>query len=320
MTRTQRLSIPLVLLRIRCQRIAAGSIVAPAVLACSLIFASASSAAQVPVATPAPDAKASAASAVSPYLRPLNALIAVRDAVAAEKPLTPMEDRVLDRVFRRREAAGQATAVWFMRSAVIRERLVNGAILGGFYNPLSDTWLLARFDYVNGSWRLSDAFLAESPEALPHPWFIGGHEALKELTQSYGLAQRGFADPKAPFSPISADTVQARAAPWLKSLDEWHGDKSAVKTAAKVAAAIANGKVKNLGLSDKAGRQLLDQLPASARSSLEVEGIATRKDGATLLMVSPNAPSVLVVVKVNSKGGLLGVAAVDLAKAKGVGA
>jgi hypothetical protein len=266
------------------------------------------------------ETKSQAAPTPAGNLRPMMALIAVRDAVAAEKPLTPMEDRVLDRVFRRHEAAGQATAVWFMRSAVIRERLVNGASLGGFYNPLSDTWLLARFDYVNGAWRLSDAFLAESPEALPHPWFIGGHEALKELDQSYGLAQRGFADPKAPFSPISADTVQARAAPWLKSMDEWRKDKAAVKTAAKVAASIANGKVKNLGLTDKAGEQLLNQLPASARSSLEVEGVATRKDGASLFMVSPNAPSVLVLVKVNSKGSLLGVAARDLAKKTGVGA
>jgi len=269
-------------------------------LACGELFAQAAS-------TPA-----KAATAESANLQPL---IAVRDAVAAEKPLTPMEDRVLDRVFRRREAAGEATAAWFMRSAVMRMHALNGAILGGFYNPISDTWLLTRFDLVDGAWRISDAFLAESPGALPQPWFVVGHQALKEMTESYGLALHGFADRQAVFTPIDSGTVQARVAPWLKSLDEWRGHKAAVKTAAQVTAAIANGKPKSLGLTDRASQQLMGHLPASARSNLAVEGVAWRKDGATLFMVSPNASSVLLLVQLDPNGGLLGIAVVDLDEA-----
>lgn len=321
MTRTSRLPIPHVLLRTRSRTIAAYCLVAAAMFAGSLAFASESGAAPaqepIPATNLTPDGKASAAPPESSYLQPL---IAVRDAVAAEKPLTPMEDRVLDRVFRRSDAVGQATAAWFMRSAVVQMRPVDGAILGGFYNPICDNWLLARFDYVNGAWRLSEAFLAESPGASPNPWFVAGHEAMKEMVKNYGLAQRGFADRKAAFLPIDADTVLARSAPWLKSLDDWRGQKDAVKTAARVTAAIAKGKTRNLGLTDKTGLQLMDQLPASSRSGFAVQGVAARKDGATLFMVSPLAPSVLVLVNLAPDGGLRGVSVVDLAKETGVGA
>jgi len=321
MTRTQRLPIPHPLLRPGSRTIASYCLVAAAMLAGSLAFASESGAAPVVESVPAtklsPDGKATAA---PPEGSNLQQLIAVRDAVAAEKSLTPMEDRVLNRVFRRGDAAGQAAATWFMRSAVVRMRPANGAILGGFYNPFSDTWLLARFDFVNGAWRISDAFLAESPGASPHPWFVAGHEAVKELVKSYGLAQRGFTDRRAAFLPIDADTVLARSAPWLKSLDDWHLQKKSVKAAARVSAAIANGKTKNLGLTEKAGKQLMGELPASARSSLAVEGVASRKDGATLFMVSPNAPSVLVLVQLDRGGSLRGVSVVDLTKETGVGA
>jgi hypothetical protein len=264
-----------------------------------------------------PDGKASAAPAESSDLQPL---IAVRDAVAAEKSLTPMEDRVLDRVFYRGDAAGRATAAWFMRSAVVRVRLVHGAILGGFYNSFSDTWLLARFDFVNGAWRISDAFLAESPGASTQPWFVAGHEAMKQMVKSYGLAQRGFTDRRAAFLSIDADTVLARSAPWLKSLDDWHGQKKAVKSAARVSNAIAKGKIRSLGLTDTAGQQLMEQLPASSRAGFAVQGVAARKDGTTLFLISPNAPSVLVLVKLSQSGDLLGLSVVDLAKETGVGA
>ena len=93
-----------------------------------------------------------------------------------------------------------------------------------------------------------------------------------------------------------------------------------VKAAARVSAAIANGKTKNLGLTEKAGKQLMGELPVSARSSLAVEGVASRKDGATLFMVSPNAPSVLVLVQLDRGGSLRGVSVVDLTKETGVGA
>ena len=136
--------------------------------------------------------------------------------------------------------------------------------------------------------------------------------------KSYGLAQRGFASQGSAFCPISADTVEQRAAPWLKSLDEWRGRKGEVKTATQVATAIATGKLKSLGLTNKASEQLLEQLPASARSNFAVEGVASRKNGATLFMVSPNVPSVIVLVQLAPGGSLLGVSVVNLAKVTGV--
>ena len=223
----------------------------------------------------------------------------VLDPTAAAAVLSEDERVVLDTAFGPPTQLRDAELRWFMRSASVRVTPGSKG-MSGLYNPIADVWLLLDWSRVGGSWRLIEAALVPGAELRPEPESASWRDApglyTVALANAKALAAARFDQlpevtaNKDLFAALAARrrTLQRRSFEridaMLGSVGTWIRDPA--HSWAALRREVVEGKA--------APTMSSLPLPIVVRASLTPAAAIMRPDGASLLLVSPLDPDIVV--------------------------
>lgn len=245
------------------------------------------------------------------------------DPARTPEIIDPMETRALQSALGQFDPASAAQISYFMRGAVTRIAPAGAALIAGYYNPLLDVWLVARLEQVSGEWRIARARLIDGAVMRGGGglWHEARENVFAVLVENYrrsiasfdhGLARARASLPhEDAFAPLAARTNE-----WIGSLATWRRDEPALAAAERVRAAIAAGRLRATGLGDDGIARQIDGLPLAIRRTYAITGAARRGEIVSLILVSPMAPELLLVLDLDAADRPLGIAVVNLGNAQ----
>jgi hypothetical protein len=235
-----------------------------------------------------------------------------------------MERRALQSALGALDQNNAAALSWFFRSTSMRTGA--RADIVGFYNPIADAWLVLRVAYAAGAWRVADARLLDAA-ALRGPnapyWTETDDNALAILAQNQRatiVAFDALSDLQTDTERTAFHTIADRMRAWSASTAAWGNAPETAAAAEQVRAAIARGRVARLAPANTTWRgREIDALPQAVRASFAVTAAAARGDGATVFLISPLAPEIIIVLDMRGHEPA-GLSVVNLANAAHSGA
>lgn len=230
------------------------------------------------------------------------------DPARALTMVQPLEAAALRRALGEADPGGAAHISFFMRGAMTRIARDGNGLIAGWYNPLLDIWLLAMLaPSTEGLWGVARATLVlgeelrgdhsvwTSAEANPFGVLAANSRAsLDAFDRRFGTARARVA------LGDGFLALASRSAAWLDSLGAWRSDLGGLAAAEGVRTAIAEGR---LGHAGWAGRELarqVDALPRLVRSTMAIVGAARRGEGNAVLLGSPAAPELVLVLDLDA--------------------
>ncbi len=225
----------------------------------------------------------------------------VLSPAGAWKLLSADEARNLRLALGGQRPLGDDAVQWFMRGA---SGMSHDDGLTGLYNPIADVWLTLRWQRIGGAMRIADA--AFTPGALVRdsddntPWTEAPGAYADALAHGTATARVGFRSlPGGPFfrttGPIrgvAADQAFAAVTRWMETLRPWGENKARLAQWQAMHRQLAEGKI--------GGK--LAALPPRVRATLAPMAAITRPDGASLLLMSPLAPNLVVAADYGADG------------------
>lgn len=243
--------------------------------------------------------------------------------------IAPMEAQALNAALGELDPASAAQISWFMRGAVTRVAPAarGTAMVAGYYNPLVDLWLVARLAQIDGEWRIARARLLDGAAMRGGGtlWSDAPADAFAALTDNYGRSLAAFDRrfqrvSRAPLPRADAFALlAARTHQWIGSLAAWRQDAGALAAAERVREAIAEARLSRSDIADRDLARQIDGLPIAIRGTYAITGAARRGDAVSLILVSPMAPELLLVLDLDAADRPRSIAVVNLGNASSAG-
>jgi hypothetical protein len=245
--------------------------------------------------------------------------------------LTPDERATLQNALGEWAAGDDIELAWFMRGAAVRVGTPAGGAMTGLYNPVADAWLLLGWARSGGEWRVIEAAITPGARLRPASegadWTARAGVTARVLASAHQLALHSFdeltgeARSTDVFAALTLTRdedrpeVHGRIDRWLGTLAGWRRDPARMKAFQELRGQIIGRRVGAIAVSDK--QPLLDvmSLPLNVRTSLTPVAAIAHDDGASLLMVSPLFPSLMVMADFGGDARLKGLGIVDLTHA-----
>ncbi|HEY2710184.1 MAG TPA: hypothetical protein VGI95_19250 [Caulobacteraceae bacterium] len=226
---------------------------------------------------------------------------------------TELERRAIAGAMGPGDAARGLRLSWFMRAAGVRiagPGLAEPAV--GFYNPLSDAWLLTRWSRLDGAWRVvaarwTPAAALRGPDQASSwtersgPW--GDALAAEARAAASGFEARSVMitspSPLASGAETSASDVYGRIDAAQAGLTVWAHDPAHRAAAEALLTAIQTGDAAKRDYPGGNGR--LSSVPEADRNTLLPVAALQEPDGSALLLASPHAPQLIVAAEFDAK-------------------
>ena len=197
-----------------------------------------------------------------------------------------------------KSAENDIALAWFFRTSSTQATRYDGSNVTGFYNPIADVWLLVKWAKIGGALRIADAILT------PTTGFDAANGAIDwtQNTANYGSALRQtYFSKREVFGALtqeySSDTIFEKLeadrdllrnqsfeklSQWVSALGALVNDESTKENIRNIRNTLIEAKGRN---TDSFGG-----LPLSVRSTLEPAAIISRKDGKSIILISPLYP------------------------------
>ena len=250
----------------------------------------------------------------------------ILDPARTTQIVDAIEARALESALGRVDQRSAAQISYFMRGAVTRVTPAGSAIVAGYYNPLLDVWLVTRLERLSGEWRVTRARTIDgaASRAAGTLWTQAHENPFSALAENYRHSiasfDQGFRSQQT--ASVSSDAfglLGERTTSWMGSLAAWRQDVAALGAAEEVRSAIAAGRLQGTGLAAEGLAREIDALPLSIRRTYAITGSARRGELVSLILVSPIAPELLLVLDIDAQRHPRTISVINLGNAQGEG-